>query len=65
MVFGCEISSLALRQERRLRGVWVEKGKKCGVEKASPNIDRVIKSIRLRWAEHEARMIEGKSAFNI
>jgi hypothetical protein len=26
---------------------------------------RVIKSKRLRWAEHEARMEEGKSAFKI
>ena len=26
---------------------------------------RVIKSRRLRWAGHEARMEEGRSAFNI
>ena len=31
----------------------------------SPNIVRVIKSIRLRWAGHLARMEEGKSAFKI
>ena len=31
----------------------------------SPNIVRVIKSIRLRWAEHVARMEEGRSAFKI
>ena len=30
-----------------------------------PNIARVIKSRRLRWAGHEARMEEGKSAFKI
>ena len=30
----------------------------------SPNIDRVIKSRRLRWAGHLAR-IEGRSAFKI
>jgi hypothetical protein len=28
----------------------------------SPNIVRVIKSRRLRWAGHEARMEEGRSA---
>ena len=31
----------------------------------SPNIVRVIKSIRLRWAAHVARMEEGRSAFKI
>ena len=31
----------------------------------SPNIVRVIKSIRLRWAGHVARMEEGMSAFKI
>ena len=31
----------------------------------SPNIVRVIKSRRLRWAEHLARMEEGRSAFKI
>ena len=30
-----------------------------------PNIVRVIKSSRLRWAGHVARMEEGKSAFKI
>ena len=31
----------------------------------SPNIVRVIKSRRLQWAEHVARMEEGRSAFKI
>ena len=31
----------------------------------SPNIIRVIKSIRLRWVDHAARMEEGRSAFKI
>ena len=31
----------------------------------SPNIVRVIKSRRLRWAEHVARMEEGRSALKI
>ena len=31
----------------------------------SPNIVRVIKSRRMRWAGHVARMEEGRSAFKI
>ena len=31
----------------------------------SPNIVRVIKSRRLRWAGHVARMEEGRDAFKI
>ena len=31
----------------------------------SPNIVRVIKSIRLRWTGHVARMEEGRSVFKI
>ena len=31
----------------------------------SPNIVRVIKSRRLIWAGHLARMVEGRSAFKI
>ena len=31
----------------------------------SPNIVGVIKSRRLRWGDHVARMEEGKSAFKI
>ena len=31
----------------------------------SPNIVRVIKSRRLRWAEHVARMEESRSAFKM
>ena len=33
--------------------------------RSSPNIARVNKSRRLRWAGHVARMEEGRSAFNI
>ena len=32
---------------------------------SSPNIVRVIKSRRLRWAEHVARTEEGRSTFKI
>ena len=31
----------------------------------SPNIVRVIKSRKLRWAGHEPRMAEGRSTFKI
>ena len=31
----------------------------------SPNIVRVIKSRRMRWAGHVARMEEGRGAFKI
>ena len=31
----------------------------------SPNIVRLIKSRRLRWADHTVRMEEGRSAFKI
>ena len=31
----------------------------------SPNINRVIKSRRLRWVGHVARLEEGRSAFKI
>ena len=31
----------------------------------SPNIVRVIKSKRLRWAGHETRMEDGRSTFKI
>ena len=31
----------------------------------SPNIVTVIKSRRLRWAGHVARMAEGRSAFKL
>ena len=32
---------------------------------SSPNVVRVIKSRRLRWTGHAARMQEGRSAFKI
>ena len=35
------------------------------VEKALPTIVKMIKSRRLRWAGHVARMKEGRSAFKI
>jgi hypothetical protein len=32
---------------------------------SSPNIDRVIKSRRMRWAGHVARMGEGRGAYRV
>ena len=60
------------------KGIWKQdpEGWEWGVEKApqwgtldslyrSPNIVRLIKSRRLRWAGHVAKMEEGRSAFKI
>ena len=63
---GCETWSLTLREERSLR-VYENRilrrifGRRLHNEKLyglyrSPNIVRVIKSIRLRWTGHVARM---------
>ena len=80
VLYGCEIWSLTLREERRLRvfenmvlrrvfgpardevaGEW----KKLHNEELSdldslPNIVRVVKSGRMRWAGHVARMGVGR-----
>jgi len=32
---------------------------------SSPNIVRVIKSRRMRWAGHVARMVEGKGGYRV
>ena len=55
--------------------IWAQKGCELGVEKAyseelhilyrSPNIVKVIKCRRLRWADHVARMEEGRNAFKM
>jgi hypothetical protein len=85
VLYGCEIWSLTLRKERRLRvfenrvlrrilgpkrdevtGEW----RKLYNEELNglyslPNIVRVIKSRRIRWAAHVARMGEGRVVYRV
>jgi hypothetical protein len=76
VLYGCETSSLTLREEHRLRvfenrvlrrmfgpkrdevtGVWKElHNKELHNLYSSPSIISTIKSRRIRWAEHVARM---------
>ena len=80
VLYGCETWSLTLREECRLRylktGSWGEylgprvEWKRFHNEELhslyrSPNIVRVIKSRRFRWAGHVASMEESRSAFKI
>jgi hypothetical protein len=79
MLYGCETWSLTLREECRLRVFEIRILRQLfGPKRARgmhneevhslyrpPNIVRVIKSKRLRWAGHVARMAEGRRAFNI
>ena len=81
MLYGCETWPLTLREESRLRVFENmilgrifgpkrdENGEFLHSEELhslcrSPNV-RVIKSRRLRWAGHAARMEEGRSAFKL
>jgi hypothetical protein len=80
VLYGCEIWSLTLREEHRLRvlrrifgpkrddvtGDW----RKLYNEElhnlySSPNILRMIHSRRMRWAGHVARMGETRNAYGI
>jgi hypothetical protein len=83
-LYGCEIWSLTLREEHRLR-VYKNKllrrifgpkrGKVIGFRKphneelhnvySSPSIIRMIKSLRMRWAGHVARVGEESNAYRI
>ena len=78
VLYGCETSSLTLREERKLRvcenmvlrrifgprredvtGEWRRlHNEELNDLYSSPNIVRVIKSRRMRWAGHVARMGE-------
>jgi hypothetical protein len=48
-----------------LKGRKKNRGEKCKLMYSSPNIVRVIKSRRMRWAEHVARMGEGRRAYRV
>jgi len=85
VLYGCEIWTLTLREERRLRvfenrvlrrlfgpkrdeitGEW----RKLHIEElrdlySLPNIVRVVKSRRMRWAGHVALMGEGRSVHRV
>ena len=75
----CETWSLTLREERRLRVLRVcgpkrdevtREWRKLHNEELSdlyslPNIVRVVKSIRMRWAGHVARMGQGRGVYRV
>ena len=75
----CETWSLTLREERRLRvlrrvlgskrdevtGEWRKLHNELRDLYSLPNIVRVIKSRRMRWAGHVARMGEGRGVHRV
>jgi hypothetical protein len=73
VLYGCETWSLTLREEQRLRVFQNLKGREMDHGKnyelhcfySSPNIVRVIKSRRMRWAGHMACMEEGKGVYRV
>ena len=80
MLYGCETLRaeyrLRLFENRILRRIFGPKSSENGGWRRlhneeihslyrSPNIVRVIKSRRLRWAGHVARMGEGRGAFKV
>jgi hypothetical protein len=80
VLYGCETWSLTLREERRLRVLRTVFGPKrdevtgewrklCNEELndlySLPNIVRVVKSRRMRWAEHVARMGEDRGVYRV
>jgi len=80
VLYGCETWSLTLREERRLRVLRrVFEPKRCEVtgewrklhnEELSdmyylPNILRVVKSRRMRWAGHVARIGQGRGVYRV
>jgi hypothetical protein len=85
VLYGCEIWSLALREEHRLRvfenkvlmRLFGPKGDEVTGEwrklyneephdlYSSPSIIRIIKSRRMRWAGHVARMVEKRNAYRV
>jgi hypothetical protein len=84
VLYGCEIWSLTLREERRLRvfenrvlrkifgpkreedGSWRKlHNDELHSPYSSPNIVRVIKSRRMRWAGHVARRGKGRGVYRV
>ena len=85
VLYGCEIWSLTLREERRLRvfenrvlrrvfgpkrdeltGEWRKlRNEKLTDLYSLPNIVRVVKSRRMRWAGHVARMGEDRGVHRV
>jgi hypothetical protein len=83
VLYGCEIWSVTLREEHRLRvfenrvlkrifgpkreedGSWRKLHNELHNLYSSPNIVRVIKSRRMRWAGHVACMGNGRSVYGV
>jgi hypothetical protein len=80
VLYGCETWFLTLREEHRLRvlrrifgpkrdevrGEWIKLHNEelCDLH-SSPSIIRIIKSRRMRWAGHVARMREKRNAYRL
>jgi hypothetical protein len=65
VLYGCETWSLTLREDK-VTGGW----RKLHTEElhnlySSPSIIRIIKSRRMRWAGHAARMGESRNSYRI
>jgi hypothetical protein len=77
VLHGCETLSLTLREDNRLRKIFGPKRdeviggwRKLHNEElhnlyCSPSLIRIIKSRRMRWAGHVARMGEKRNAYRI
>jgi hypothetical protein len=70
VLYGCETWSLTLREEHRPKredgGSWRKlQNDELHDLYSSPNIVRVIKSRRMRWTGHVARMGEGRGAYRV
>jgi hypothetical protein len=68
VLYGCETWSLTLREERRLRVTREQKtlnNEELNDLYPSPNIVRVIKSRRMRWAGHVVCMGERRGVYRV